>query len=170
MEGQNSSAAMRAAADGRSGIPIVNVENACASSSTGLREAYAHIKAGLCDGRARRRRREDVLPRPEGPMFRAFSAAPTCICVEDTRKRLARRRGRARRANARRRCASHSLFMDIYAALARFHMRIVRHHGRASCAAAAAKNHDHSTHESAAPNTGRHDVEAVLQDARSPGR
>ena len=30
-------------------IPIVNVENACASSSTGLNQAFAQIKAGLCE-------------------------------------------------------------------------------------------------------------------------
>ena len=31
------------------GAPITNIENACASSSSALREAYAWIKAGLCD-------------------------------------------------------------------------------------------------------------------------
>jgi acetyl-CoA acetyltransferase len=31
------------------GAPIINIENACASSSTALREAYAWIKAGFCD-------------------------------------------------------------------------------------------------------------------------
>ncbi|MEC8428962.1 MAG: beta-ketoacyl synthase N-terminal-like domain-containing protein, partial [Pseudomonadota bacterium] len=30
-------------------IPITNVENACASGSTALLQAVAHIKAGLCD-------------------------------------------------------------------------------------------------------------------------
>src|SRR5512140_3507768 len=30
-------------------IPIINVENACASSSTGLNQAFANIKAGLCE-------------------------------------------------------------------------------------------------------------------------
>ena len=34
---------------GVTGAPIVNVENACASSSTALIEAIAWIKAGLCD-------------------------------------------------------------------------------------------------------------------------
>jgi acetyl-CoA acetyltransferase len=29
-------------------IPIINVENACCSSSTGLNQAFAAIKAGLC--------------------------------------------------------------------------------------------------------------------------
>ena len=48
-------------------IPIVNVENACASSSTGLNQAFAQIKAGLCEVGACDWRREDVLPRPEGP-------------------------------------------------------------------------------------------------------
>jgi acetyl-CoA acetyltransferase len=34
---------------GMGGIPIVNVENACASSSTALVEATAWIRAGMCD-------------------------------------------------------------------------------------------------------------------------
>jgi acetyl-CoA acetyltransferase len=34
---------------GMTGIPITNVENACASGSTALRSAYAAIKAGMCD-------------------------------------------------------------------------------------------------------------------------
>jgi acetyl-CoA acetyltransferase len=34
---------------GMAGIPIVNVENACASSSTALVEAVAWIRAGMCD-------------------------------------------------------------------------------------------------------------------------
>jgi benzoylsuccinyl-CoA thiolase BbsB subunit len=34
---------------GMTGIPIVNVENACASGSTALHSAYAAVKAGMCD-------------------------------------------------------------------------------------------------------------------------
>jgi len=34
---------------GLNGTPIINVENACASGPTAAREAYAWIKAGLCD-------------------------------------------------------------------------------------------------------------------------
>lgn len=34
---------------GMTGVPIVNVENACASGSTALREAFAWIRAGLSD-------------------------------------------------------------------------------------------------------------------------
>lgn len=34
---------------GMTGIPIVNVENACASGSTAFREAFAWIRAGLAD-------------------------------------------------------------------------------------------------------------------------
>src|SRR3546814_16168509 len=48
MEGQNTirgQCALRSM--GFQSIPIVNVENACCSSSTGLNQAYANIKAGL---------------------------------------------------------------------------------------------------------------------------
>ena len=48
-------------------IPIVNVENACASSSTGLNQAFRADQGRALRGRARGWRREDVLPRPEGP-------------------------------------------------------------------------------------------------------
>jgi acetyl-CoA acetyltransferase len=34
---------------GLTGIPIINVENSCASGGTAVREAYAWIKAELCD-------------------------------------------------------------------------------------------------------------------------
>src|SRR5688572_30755270 len=50
LEGQNTirgQCALRAM--GFEEIPIINVENACASSSTGMLSASAHIKAGLCD-------------------------------------------------------------------------------------------------------------------------
>src|SRR5690606_41397246 len=50
MEGQNTvrgQCALRSM--GFEGIPIANVENACASSSTALVQAFAHIKAGLAE-------------------------------------------------------------------------------------------------------------------------
>ena len=48
MEGQNTvrgQCALRSM--GFESIPIVNVENACCSSSTGLNQAYAYLKAGM---------------------------------------------------------------------------------------------------------------------------
>src|SRR5688572_12496797 len=50
LEGQNGirgQIALRAC--GIEGIPIANVENACASASTAVQQAFAHLKAGLCD-------------------------------------------------------------------------------------------------------------------------
>ena len=44
-------------------IPVVNVENACASASTALHQACAMVSAGLLRHRARARRREALPPR-----------------------------------------------------------------------------------------------------------
>jgi acetyl-CoA acyltransferase len=34
---------------GQTGVPVVNVANACATGATAFREAYAAVRAGLCD-------------------------------------------------------------------------------------------------------------------------
>ena len=50
MEGQNTvrgQCALRSM--GFQSIPIVNVENACCSSSTGLNQAFAYLKAGMAE-------------------------------------------------------------------------------------------------------------------------
>ena len=48
---------------GIGGIPVVNVENACASGSTAFNSRSTSCKAGRGRRRARGRRREDVLGR-----------------------------------------------------------------------------------------------------------
>lgn len=56
------------------GIPISNVENACASGSCAIMEAYAWIKAGLCDvaiavGMESTSWVDGVLPMPQGRWY-----------------------------------------------------------------------------------------------------
>ena len=50
MEGQNSIRGQCALfANGYGGLPVFNVENACASSSSGVAQAFAYLRAGLAD-------------------------------------------------------------------------------------------------------------------------
>ena len=62
MEGQHTIAGQVALrVDGvYAGLPIINVENACASGSTAVYQAVGHAARGNVGGRARGRRREDA--------------------------------------------------------------------------------------------------------------
>lgn len=145
MEGQNGirgQCALRSI--GFQGIPIANVENACASASTAVAQAYAHIKAGLCEVALVAGVDKMFYPDMKERMFQAFMGGTDVHLLEETRKRLAdvgRDVGPPATGDA---IGLHSFFMDIYAAFARLHMRL---YGTtmAQIAAAAAKNHRHST-------------------------
>src|SRR5262245_56979187 len=54
-------------------IPIINVENACASSSTGLNQAFASIKAGLCEVALVAGAEKMFYPDKKDLMFKAFA-------------------------------------------------------------------------------------------------
>ncbi|MEK9662561.1 MAG: beta-ketoacyl synthase N-terminal-like domain-containing protein, partial [Alphaproteobacteria bacterium] len=73
MEGQNTirgQCSLRAM--GFEGIPIVNVENACCSSSTGLNQAFASIKAGLSEVALVAGSEKMFYPEKRAEMFQAF--------------------------------------------------------------------------------------------------
>src|SRR3546814_3362521 len=73
MEGQNTirgQCALRSM--GFQSIPIVNVENACCSSSTGLNQAYANIKAGLVEVALVAGAEKMFYPEKRELMFQAF--------------------------------------------------------------------------------------------------
>jgi acetyl-CoA acyltransferase len=146
MEGQNvirGQCALRAM--GFQGIPITNVENACASSSSAFREAYANLRAGLCDVALVVGADKMYFPNKREQMFQAFQGGMDVHETEATREWL--------REIAKGSCAEeasqpgnsvHSVFMDVYAAVAQLHMRLYGTTQR-QIAIAAAKNHCHST-------------------------
>lgn len=145
MEGQNGirgQCALRAM--GFQGIPIANVENACASASTAVAQAYAHIKAGLCDVALAVGVDKMFYPELKERMFQAFMGGTDVHLLDDTRTRLAEIGRGVGPESAAGGIGVHSFFMDIYAAFARLHMRL---YGTtmAQMAHAAAKNHRHST-------------------------
>lgn len=165
MEGQNvirGQCSLRSMGFGE--IPIVNVENACASSSTSLREAYAHIKAGMCDVALVVGVEKMFYPDQKDAMFRAFIGGADVHTLEATRQNLARLgEGVGPADSAGSEISLHSFFMDIYAAFARLHMRLfgttVEH-----IAAAAAKNHLHSTMNPLSQYQTDMSLDAVLKD------
>lgn len=135
--------ALRAA--GLQGIPITNVENACASASTAFHHAYTQLLAGTADvvlavGA------EKLYHADKARSFSIFDGAWDIARVDEVMASMAAMsRGMAPPAGAADDATPRSAFMDVYAAMARYHMgrfgTTQRH-----LAAVAAKNHRHSVH------------------------
>ncbi|MCP5068145.1 MAG: thiolase family protein, partial [bacterium] len=103
-------------------LPVVNVENACASSSTALHEAAAMVTAGMYDivlalGV------EKLYHADKKKSFGAFSGAVDVEAMQEIMKRL---QESAKQSGAKSGSSGagekRSMFMDIYAAAARGHM------------------------------------------------
>ena len=130
---------------GFSGIPIANIENACASGSTALLQAIAHIKAGMCDVALVVGAEKMFFPEKREAMFNAFKGGTDIHRLEEFHQQVSAQ-GAAlipdeyRQDDGKQR----SFFMDSYAAQARLHMQKYGTTQR-QFAAAAAKNHWHST-------------------------
>lgn len=132
---------------GFSGIPIFNVENACASSSSGLFNAYMAIASGMFDTVLVVGTEKMFYPDKKTEMMKAFFGGTDIHQLKDTWDAICNLETdpeiRAR-LNAPGAWNTQSFFMDIYAALARQHMRMygtTQEH----IACAASKNHRHST-------------------------
>jgi acetyl-CoA acetyltransferase len=145
---------------GIEGIPIVNVENACASASTALQLAVNHIRAGAADVALAVGVDKMVVPDKQA-MFGIFDGAWD---VGDAAAGMARLTalgaGMAVPRDAGELC-ERSFFMDIYAAMARAHMAMygtTREH----IAAVSAKNHDHSVNNPLAQYRAPMTIEQVL--------
>jgi acetyl-CoA acyltransferase len=166
MEGQNAirgQCALRAM--GFEGIAITNVENACASGSTAILHAAAHIKAGLCDVAMAVGAEKMFFPEKREEMFKAFIGGTDVSDLEATQARLAHLGDGVDPPadDPRWRSSERSFFMDIYAAMARFHMKTFGT-TQAHFAAAAAKNHWHSTMNPLSQYQTDMSVEQVIAD------
>jgi acetyl-CoA acetyltransferase len=157
-------------ANGLQGIPVTNVENACASASTALQGGWTALKAGLYDCvlaiGVEKQYNEDRTK-----VMGSFMAGTD---VEEMSKRAAqlqeeekkRREQEAREKGTevqQEKAGGHSAFMDFYAAGARMHME---RYGstQKQLAVIAAKNHNNSTMNSLAQYTFPQTVEQVLND------
>jgi acetyl-CoA acyltransferase len=126
-------------------IPIANVENACASGSTALLQAVAHIKAGMCDVALVVGAEKMFFPEKREAMFNAFLGGTDIHRLEEFQHQVAHQATQLIPETLRDQdTGQRSFFMDSYAAQARLHMETFGTTQR-QLAAAAAKNHWHST-------------------------
>ena len=165
MEGQNTirgQCALRSM--GFEGIPIANVENACASSSTGLVQAFAYLKAGLGEIALVVGADKMFFPEKREETFRAFIGGTDIYTLDETRARLAHiGDGVMPKQFEGKDTGEHSFFMDIYAAMARFHMKTFGTTVE-QIAMVASKNHFHSTMNPLSQYRTDMSVDAVLND------
>jgi acetyl-CoA acetyltransferase len=147
---------------GFDGIPIANIENACASGSTALLQAVAHLKAGMADVALVVGAEKMFFPDKRDAMLAAFRGGTDIHAIEATEEWI---RGLATDivpADAEV-TAERSFFMDVYAAFARQHMKTFGTTVR-QLAVVAAKNHHHSTMNALSQYQTDMSVEDVLAD------
>jgi acetyl-CoA acetyltransferase len=148
-------------------IPIINTENACASSSTAFHLAWLYVASGMCDV-ALALGIEKLYHEEKKRSFAAIGAA---VDVELVQQILAQMQAQAA-AKAKEEAAggapsgsgagqSRSMFMDIYAALARNHMQ---KYGttKEQYAKVAVKNHYHGSLNPHAQYRERYTLQEIL--------
>ena len=129
---------------GFEGIPIFNTDNACASSSSGLYQAFAAVEAGLHDIVLVVGAEKMNYPEKRKEMFDAFKGSwDRDLADEHIARLVATGEALVLPEDAAEPSAERSVFMDIYAAQARAHMHRFGTTQR-QIAAVAAKNHTHS--------------------------
>lgn len=128
---------------GFSGIPIVNVENACASASTAFHMAWTQLRAGVCDVALAVGAEKMLTPDKERNLS-VFHGAWDVHEVESVMSNLHLLSGNMSAPDSEEASGPYSVFMDVYAALAKQHMRLFGTTQR-QFAAVASKNHRHSS-------------------------
>ena len=149
---------------GITGIPIINTENACAGASTALNLAYTAIKAGQYDlvlalG-------AEKISHPDKML--SFRSYASCLDVEEFPKKIGELMQMVdslpleipKEAETD---GGRSIFMDIYALGARWHMSQYGTTQR-QLAIISSKNHDHGALNPYAQYRKKMSVEEVLQD------
>lgn len=149
---------------GFEGIPIFNTDNACASSSSGLMQAYAAVRAGIHDVVLVVGAEKMNYPEKRAEMFEAFKGSwDRQLADQHIAALLAMGEGLELPPEALVETGDRSVFMDIYAAQARFHMHRFGTTVR-QIAEVAAKNHWHSQYNPMAQYRTPMTVEEVLAD------
>ncbi|MCX7171929.1 MAG: thiolase family protein, partial [Proteobacteria bacterium] len=125
-------------------IPVVNVENACASASTAFHLAVMYVNSGAADI-ALAVGAEKMLAEDKALMFAAFDSAWDVHDVEKIKNDLLQMGSGVTPPAGSTSPKPYSVFMDVYAAMGRQH---IREYGttQRQFAAVAAKNHGHSVH------------------------
>jgi len=140
-------------------VPIHNVENACATSSTALHLAVANLRSGSADV-ALAVGVEKIHSPDKQRMFAFFDGGWDVHAAAENLRAL-RQLGDGVPVPADAGAAPHSVFMDVYAAFGR---QAMRHFGftQTQFAAVAAKNHTHAVHNPKAQYRAAMSVDDVL--------
>jgi acetyl-CoA acetyltransferase len=144
-------------------IPIINCDNACASSSTGVNQAFAALRAGEIDIALVVGAEKMHYPEQREKMFEAFRGS---MDLELAPAQLARQQALSAGLQVPAGVddsGERSIFMDSYAAMARHYMQIYGATQR-QMAAVAAKNHWHSQFNPMAQYRHSMTVDEVLAD------
>ena len=141
-------------------IPIVNVENACASGATAFNLAAQFLRAGegdisLAVGS------EKMYSTDRERMFSAFDGAWDIATVEENADKLLALGQGYPVPSGTTSDKPYSMFMDVYAAWSRHHMKTFGTTQR-QIAAVSAKNHNHSQHNGKAQYRIPYSVDEVL--------
>jgi acetyl-CoA acetyltransferase len=146
---------------GIEGIPVTNVENACASASTAVYGAVQFLRAGMGEV-ALAVGVEKMYSIDRARMFSAFDSGWDVETAEQNRERLMALGDGVEVPAGTTSARPYSAMMDVYAAWARFHMRAFGT-TQAQIAAVAAKNHAHSAHNPLSQYRVAYSVEEVLK-------
>ncbi len=145
---------------GIGGIPVVNVENACASGSSALSLAVGFVRSGEGDV-ALAVGAEKMYSRDRDRMFSVFDSAWDVHDAEAIRDRLLELGRGVEPPPGTTSPKPYSVFMDVYAAFSRMHMKRFGTTQR-QLAAVSAKNHRHSVHNPLSQYRDPYTVEQVL--------
>jgi len=149
---------------GFEGIPMMNVENACASASSAFHSAYLAVKAEMTEV-ALAIGADKMYDQDKAKSFKIFDGALDVHNVDATFAGLeALGEGVEPPNGTKLPNGQRSPFMDVYASFAKFHMKNFGSTQR-QFAAVAAKNHQHSTLNPLSQYREAYSVDDVL-DAR----
>lgn len=150
-------------------IPIVNVENACASSATALNGAWAQVALGEMDV-ALVLGMEKMFSQDKAKSLAIFNAAMDVELLADMQAsikaneaKMDKERTAGGNEKGKKKAGDRSIFMDFYAGGARAHMKKYGTTQR-QLAAIASKNHYHSSMNPLAQHQKEFSIEEVMND------
>jgi acetyl-CoA acetyltransferase len=145
---------------GIEGIPVFSVENACASGSSAFNLATQALRAGVCDIALAVGAEKMNVPE-KAKMFAVFEGGWDVSTIEQNKATLLALGAGVEPPPGTVSDKPYSVFMDVYAALCRDHMRRYGTTPR-QIAAVAAKNHHHSVHNPLSQFRNDYTIEQVL--------
>lgn len=145
---------------GIQGIPVVNIENACASGSSAFTLAVNHLRAGAGDV-ALAVGAEKMFSANRDLMFSVFDSALDVSRAEEIQQNLLRLGEGVTVPPNTTSPKPYSVFMDVYAAFSRAHMKRFGTTQR-QLAAISAKNHGHSVHNPLSQYRNTYTIDEIL--------